>query len=207
MENIFDKISGYYETLIDQHGHNPRSCDYGSELSQAAKFEVLSQVCSLKDRTLLDVGCGFADYANFLNQKEPSLVYHGVDITPSMIKVAKENNPNLSLRVLNILADSENEKKINEKYDIVTANGIFYLLGENAEKLMYQLIKKMFETANVAVAFNSLSSLANDKDENEFYPNPLETLAFCQKITPWVTLRQDYHSRDFTIYMYKEQNK
>jgi len=206
MKNIFDQISSYYETLIDQHGHNPRSCDYGSELSQAAKFEVLSQVCSLENKTLLDVGCGFADYANFLNKKEPSLIYHGVDITPSMIKVAKENNPNLSLRTLNILADSDG-KGFDEKYDIVTANGIFYLLGENAEKLMQQLIIKMFDIATIAVAFNSLSSFAPDIEENEFYANPLEVLVFCQKITPWVTLRQDYHSRDFTIYMYKEQNK
>ena len=43
--------------------------------------------------------------------------------------------------------------------------------------------------------------------EGEFYTDPLQTLAFCRTLTPWVTLRHDYHSRDFTIYMRKDQVK
>ena len=60
--------------------------------------------------------------------------------------------------------------------------------------------------SNSVVAFNSLSSWANDKEKGEFYADPLEVLKFCKTLSPWVVLRHDYHSRDFTIFIYKERN-
>ena len=64
----------------------------------------------------------------------------------------------------------------------------------------------MYEASNYAVAFNSLSSYCMNKEEDEFYADPLDVFKFCLSLTPWVSLRHDYHHRDFTIYMYKNQN-
>ncbi len=68
------------------------------------------------------------------------------------------------------------------------------------------MIEAMFNIARNAVAFNSLSAWAADKEDGEFYADPHEVLQFCRTVTPWVVLRHDYHSRDFTIYMYKSCN-
>lgn len=194
----FSWISGYYDHLVNQYGHSPRACDYGRPQSQETKFRILSEVTDLSGQTILDVGCGFADYAAYLSDHFPDVRYRGVDLSSRMIESAKALHPELDLRLVNILRDT-----LNERFDVVSANGIFYLLGSGAEAMMKDLIRTMFSLADHALAFNSLSGWTEDPEAGEFYADPVETLLFCRKLTPWVTIRHDYHPRDFTIYMYK----
>jgi SAM-dependent methyltransferase len=195
------EIANYYKELIDGHGPSPRACDYGRPESQQIKFHVLSDAISLDGKSILDVGCGFADYAGYLQRHFHNIDYSGVDITPDCIMRARENYPGLDIHQTDILQDT-----IERKFNFVTANGIFYLLGESAQPMMHELINRMYELTDEAVAFNSLSSWCPDKEKGEFYADPLKTLEYCRSLTPWVTLRHDYHSRDFTIYMYRKKN-
>jgi SAM-dependent methyltransferase len=194
----FARIAGYYGTLIDRYGHDPRACDYGQAQSQEIKFRVLSQAIPLDNRSILDVGCGFADFERYLMSRFTGLRYSGIDICEGMVAEALRVNPKLDVRVANLLNFVS-----REQFDLVTANGILYLLGENAWPIMQSLILRMYALSREAVAFNSLSAWATDKETGEFYPDPLLVLEFCRTLTPWVVLRHDYHPRDFTIYMYK----
>ena len=65
--DIKQHISDYYIKLYQEHGYSPRSCDYGRPESQQAKFKTLSNVYPLDNSSVLDVGCGFADYADYLS--------------------------------------------------------------------------------------------------------------------------------------------
>ena len=198
MTDPFARIADYYDGLIRQYGHDPRACDYGRPESQSAKFRVLSEVMPLADTSLLDVGCGFADFAPYLQSRFPGLRYSGIDLCAAMVSEAHRNHPDLDLRVANIFDTS-----FDRNFDVVTANGIFYLLGERAWPMMQQIIERMYALAKSAVAFNSLSAWAKEKDAGEFYADPLLVVDFCRRLTPWVVLRHDYHPRDFTIYLYK----
>jgi SAM-dependent methyltransferase len=198
MQLPFQGIAEYYDGLVGRYGHDPRACDYGRPESQAKKFRVLGEVLDLDGKTLLDVGCGFADFATYLQSGSAKVRYTGIDLSARMIVEARRLHPDLDLRVGNIL-DAGHE----ERYDVVSANGVFYLLGENAPELMRRLISKMWELAKVAVAFNSLSTWAPDATAGEFYADPLETVSFCKALTPWIALRHDYHPRDFTVYMFR----
>jgi len=193
-------VASYYDELIRTYGHQPRACDYGRPESQRRKFEVLCEALPLDHMRVLDVGCGFADFADYLAARFAGVSYEGVDITPRMIEEARKLHPDQSLRVLDILTENP-----GGPYDFVTANGIFYLLGEHAEERMQQLIARMFELCTTAVAFNSLSSWAPKQEPGEFYADPLATVAFCKTLTPWVALRHDYFPHDFTVYLYRRQ--
>jgi cyclopropane fatty-acyl-phospholipid synthase-like methyltransferase len=197
----FDHIADYYDTLIRRYGHDPRACDYSRIESQLIKFAVLSDALDLAGKSVLDVGCGFADYYRYLISRFTNVSYVGIDITEAMIVEALKIDPQLDLRVRNVL-DWEGD----ETFDVVTANGIFYLIRNNPFLKMQEIISAMFAKSNKATVFNSLSAWTPDKEAGEFYADPLETLAFCRTLTPWVTLRHDYHARDFTIYMYKDRN-
>jgi hypothetical protein len=94
---------------------------------------------------------------------------------------------------------------VREQHDIVSANGIFYLLGAEAPRLMRQLVEAMFARCHEAVIFNSLSTWASVHDAGEFYADPLETLAWCREISPWVMLRHDYLPHDFLIVIRREK--
>jgi len=194
---VFADIGRYYDGLVARYGHSHLACDYGRSESQRRKFAVLSEVLPLSGKSVLDVGCGFADYASYLQQHCTAVEYHGVDLSPAMVAAAQKLHPDLAIRRLNILEEDPGT------YDVVTANGIFYLLGTEAPALMRSLITRMFALAREAVAFNSLSSWAADPQSGEYYADPAETMDFCRTMTPWVILRHDYHPRDFTVYMYR----
>ena len=203
MENAVDHVEPivqFYESLIERHGPSPNACDYGSARSQLAKFKALAEVCSLSGKRVLDVGCGFADWADYVTKIHGDVVYHGVDLTPRMIAEARRLRPHLSLRHMNIMEEDPG------RFDVVTANGIFYLFGPGSasRRRMESLIERMFALADEAVAFSSLSAWAANQEAHEFYADPLETVRFCRTLTPWVTLRHDYLPHDFTIYLYKE---
>ena len=125
--------------------------------------------------------------------------YTGVDLSPAMIALAKERRPDLDVRVANILEEDLGE------FDVVMANGIFYLLGEDAEALMRRLVERMWAHAGRALAFNSLSAWGPDPEPGEFYADPAATLAWTRELTPYLALRHDYHTRDFTIYAYRDR--
>jgi SAM-dependent methyltransferase len=194
----FGRIANYYQDLVQKYGHDPRACDYGRPQSQEIKFRVLSEAMPVKGRSVLDVGCGFADFHRFLRERFGEVRYSGIDVCPAMVEEARRLDPGCEVKLANIL-----DASIRERFDLVTANGIFYLLGDEAWPTMQEIVRRMYAVAEHAVAFNSLSSWAEDKEAGEFYADPAEVLQFCRTLTPWVVLRHDYHPRDFTIYMYK----
>ena len=131
MTNPFAHIAEYYDDLVRKYGHDPRACDYGRIESQKIKFRVLSEVLPLGNSSLLDVGCGFADFATFLGERFPGVQYSGIDLCSAMVDEARRNHPDLDLRVANIF-----DASFTRTFDVVTANGIFYLLGDQAWPMM-----------------------------------------------------------------------
>jgi SAM-dependent methyltransferase len=196
----FTTIADFYDRRVGEFGHDPRACDYGRAESQRRKFSALSAALDYTGRDVLDVGCGFADYAAFLAGQHANVRYAGVDLSPAMIAQARALHPQLALRVANLL-----EEPVEETHDIVSANGIFYLLGEAAPSLMRALVRVMYARCREAVIFNSLSTWATVHEQGEFYADPVETLAWCREISPWVTLHHDYLPHDFMIVMRRTQ--
>jgi len=195
----FENIADYYNARVRAFGHSPRACDYGRAESQQRKFAVLSQMTDYSQASVLDVGCGFADFADYLFSKYQGVEYHGLDLSQEMIGKARLVRPGLDLRVGNVL-----ELPQHESYDIITANGIFYLLGEEAQTLMQKIVTEMFKRSRKGVVFNSLSSWASIYEKDEYYANPSEVLEWCRQITPWIIFRHDYLHHDFTVYISKK---
>ncbi|MEQ9490363.1 MAG: methyltransferase domain-containing protein [Alphaproteobacteria bacterium] len=199
-EAPFATISSYYDGLVREHGHSPRACDYGRPESQQAKFETLAKVCDLSGKSVLDVGCGAADFLTFLNARFDNVGYTGIDLSAEMIAMAKGLHPGADISQRNVL-----DIDAAERFDVVIANGIFYLLGEDAESTMWRIIDHMAALAVRAVAFNSLSTWAPTIEENEFHADPATVLDRCRELSRRVTLHHDYHDRDFTVFVYRNR--
>lgn len=199
--DAFDRIPAYYQKLVEKYGHDPRACDYGQSESQRTKFDVIATAIRRGDERLLDIGCGFADFLDYLRARHPRIGYTGIDISDAMVSEARRFHPGTEILLGNFL-----DAAFTRKFDLVTANGIFYLLGADANALMRQIVRKMYELAEDAVVFNSLSAWAPDLQAGEFYADPAATLEYCRTLTPWVCLRHDYHRRDFTVFLYKQKS-
>ena len=193
-----DDIAKYYARLVDRYGNDPRAADYGRAESQAKKFQVLSEVARLSGAEVLDVGCGLAGFSDFLKSRWGDVDYRGIDVTPAMIDLASKLHPELKLEVGDVL-----EIEGSELYDVVFANGIFYLIKDQPTQRMQAIVRRMFALARKAVAFNSLSIWAPCSEAGEFQADPIATVQFCRELTSRVALRHDYMPHDFTIYLYK----
>ena len=194
------RIVSHYENLYDKHGDSPLASDYGSVESQATKFRVLSEATDYSGKSVLDVGCGFGTFASYLSNRYDGVDYHGVDITPSIAEEARRKYPDLTIECRDII-----NAPPDRKYDVVTANGIFYLVPNEPEEFMHSMITHMFSLCREVVAVNTLSVWADLINANEYYANPASMIDFCRTLTSNVTLRHDYMRHDFTLYLYREK--
>jgi SAM-dependent methyltransferase len=195
-----ERIGGFFDRRIHEFGYDLRALDYGQRETQQIRFGVIGDMIPLAGKSVLDVGCGFGDFADYLGFESPDPNYVGVDISPLMIAQARRRRHWLNLRQLDILEDDP-----GGPFDLVIANGIFYLLGDEAEAIMERLIARMFALCREAVIFTSLSRWAPTREPGEFYADPLRTLDFCRALTPYVVLRHDYLPHDFALALYRNQ--
>lgn len=190
-----------YQSLLAEHGDSFRSFDWGSRESQIKRFEILADVGISAGDSVLDVGCGLADFNEWLQQNRPGVNYSGIDITPEMIMRAKARFPDVDLFNATIF-DLKNPEK---KYDYVVASGIFFFRKENPMDYMVHVINSMFRISSKGVAFNSLSTWAKNRTDGEFLADPCEVIDYCRTLSPFVGLRHDYHAADFSVFLYHEQ--
>lgn len=198
-DQVFTNIAAYFDGLVRQYGHDIRAIDYGRATTQTLKFSILCDGLDLAGRSVLDVGCGFADLSRYLAARNIDVAYRGIDISGEMIAAARALDPALPLLHGNILEADIPEKSV----DIVIATGVFYLLGPDAEALSRRLIERTFSIAREAVAFSTLSTWAPYVENGEHHSDPAALLDFCRNLTPHVALRHDYHPRDMTFFLYR----
>lgn len=191
-----ERIAGRSTELVSTYGDDPRGLDYENWAEQQVRFHVMAEALPLNGRRILDVGCGFADFADYLTVNYGAVSYEGVDLCEAAIAKARHRHPAMSLRVLDIL-----EEDPGGTYDFVVANGIFDQLNDDAIEIVRALITRMFELSARAVAFTARSAWAEQPPSQVFHVDPLVMLAFCRTLTPRVTLRHDYQPGDFAIFM------
>ncbi len=168
--------------------------------SQTKRFEALSRVGDLNGCTLLDVGCGYGDLKGFLDERFSDFTYIGIDQMPEFINEAKARYKNLP-----------NTHFIQTDFTAVDFPGVDFVIASGA--LGYRcenpdfygdMIRKMYEAAARAVAFNML-------DAERFPEHPLlvghdcdNIIALCRTISPRVTVARDYLEDDFAVFMFRE---
>jgi RimJ/RimL family protein N-acetyltransferase/SAM-dependent methyltransferase len=189
----------HYTRLLIEHGISARALDWGSAKSQRRRFDVLAEIADLRAASVLDIGCGLGDFFAVLCERYMDTHYTGYDLTPAMIASATARFPHATFEVRDIVTDPP-----IDSFDYTFASGIFTFLEDEPVKHMQVLLRAMYTSARRGVAFNSLSTWASHRKSGEFFADPLETLAFCRTLTPYVVLRHDYFSHDFTLYMYRE---
>jgi hypothetical protein len=71
---------------------------------------------------------------------------------------------------------------------------------------MRRLVSEMFRRCRRGVVFNSLSTWASVQEQGEYYADPLEVVAWCRELSPWVVLRHDYLPHDFTVFVARQSS-
>lgn len=196
------KLSNIYKAKFKKFGVSPKSLLWKSRGAAHQRFREFWREIDFSGKSVLDIGCGFGEFGNFLTKRYNNVAYKGVDITDSFIESGHKLYPHLSLEVANFLTITK-----AERFDIVVASGV---LNSNyqSDNMNYRTsaIKKMFELTDGVLAFNMLGAHPQPKNNNEsniWYADSLKILEYCMSLTRRVVFRSSYHPRDFTIFMYK----
>lgn len=194
----------HFDALARAHGGSVKAVDWGSRASQELRFEVLSSIGNLHGARVLDVGCGQGDLAAWLAQRGVACDYHGIDLSPAMIELARARQPGRSFELRNLLDDDFT--LWTRRFDFVIASGIFYLRRHAAADYQRAMIERMFALCTRGLAFNSLSAWdTRPNDALEYRADPMLTLAMATRLTERLSLRHDYHPGDFSILLWREE--
>ncbi len=193
-------VKDFYKKLVEKHGYSIKSLDYRSETSQKTRFDVITQIGISNDNSLLDVGCGFGDYFNYLKQKGiKNIKYNGIDLSDEIVNVAKEKNP-----LINVVQGNVLDLPDDEKFDYVISLGFNAVkTGENWETLT-AVLDKMWKLCKKGIAYNAVSTFAEEQDKAIYFVSPIKVIDhIMSNLTYKIVFKHDYMPHDFTIYAYK----
>jgi len=195
------KVKDFFAGELEKFGVSHEATNWGSRKSQYARFDVLTAIGEINDKKILDVGCGLGEMYKYLKDKRKKVNYTGLDLCDEMIASAKtrfSRSPNAKFKTADIL-----EMSISQKYDYVLASGTFNLNLKNNEKLIRDVITRMYEMSKIGAGISMLSAHADFTEKFYYYYDPADIFKFCLTLCRKVVIRHDYMPHDFTIFMYK----
>lgn len=193
-------VKDFFNKLVEKHGYSPKSLAYSGEKSQKIKFNIVTEVGIEDNCSVLDVGCGFGDYFNYLKQRGiKNVKYCGIDISNKIVDLAKEKNSLVNVIQGNVLDLSD-----DEKYDYVISLGFNCVkTGTNWETLT-QVLDKMWKLSKKGIAYNAVSTFSEAKPRKIYFVSPAKVIDYIMtNLTYKVVFRHDYMPHDFTIFAYK----
>ena len=195
-----ETVKDFFNKLAEKHGYSSKSLAYGSDKSQEIKFDIVTEVGIEDGCSILDVGCGFGDYFDYLKQKGiKNVKYCGIDFSNKIVDLAKEKNASV-----NIIQGDFLDLPIDEKFDYVISLGLNCVkTGHNWETLT-QVLNKMWKLSKKGNAYNATSTFGKISSREIYFISPVKVIDYIMNhLTYKVVLRHDYMQHDFTIYAYK----
>ena len=203
-----------YSDRLDKLGLDVRTLGWGTREQQFYRFEqTLNGNIDFHEKVLLDIGCGFGDYYNFLQAEQiPIKGYIGWDLNPDLISGAKKMNPGSGKAVFEVKNIFDLTDEENPVADIGVALGVLnFNLKDNFDNYEYSrtFIKKAFAVVNEVLIVDFLSSKRDTsypKEDFVFYHCPSDMLEFALTMTDNVLLLHNYASipqKEFMLILFK----
>lgn len=194
-------ITSRYRERLQQHGPGIQALASGTTERRAIRFGVLSSIGDLNGASVLDLGCGLADFYAYLQEQGIKVRYTGYDITPEFVTLAAERYPEAKFEVRDIQSQG-----IPEKFDYIISSQTFNnkLTHEDNLKLMQDVLRICYQACNAGVAIDMITSYVDFQEERLFYYNPEDIFRYAKSLTKRVTLRHDYPLYEFAIFLYQD---
>lgn len=217
MSALHDATRRRYSERYGKLGVHIRTLGWGSEEQQKYRFaRTLEQDIDWDGKTVLDIGCGFGDYYDFLCAQEvPFSRYVGWDINPDFVREAGQrhgNDPRAMFEVRNVF---EQQPPEGQTYDIGVMLGVLNFHWKEAYdnvKYTHSALRTAFNIVRKALIVDFLSEHTTEtypREDFVFYHQPGDMLNFALSLTPDVTLKHNYApipQKEFMLYMYKNNS-
>lgn len=194
-----------YRRAFLEHGDSPKATFNVSREAQGLRFERLTRFLreAKAPFSLHDVGAGLCDLHRHLLERGVEHAYSGTEIVQEMVDAARKKYPEITLHNRDILRDD-----VIDRHDFVVLSGLFNMPGttnrDSWGRFVFALLRKMYEMADVAIAFNFLTAYRTFSDPSLHYLDPREVLDFCMRdLSRFVVLDHGYPLFECTATVFK----
>lgn len=197
LNEIADQTVERYSKRYSEFGYDVKTLGWGSVGQQKYRFGQTLELEDLRGLDVLDVGCGFGDYADFLDKAGISYSsYTGFDINSDLLQEAKkrrEGQKDCHFRKVDMSNFSgDTVADVGVMLGVLNFNLNNYL--DNYE-YSFQVIKNAFKLVRKSLIVDFLSTnLSPDypKEDFVFYHDPVRVLDFALSLSSNVALKHDY---------------
>ncbi len=140
-EEIIQRSNDAYSKAIAGATEPFAQVRWGSSESQWKRFTEIHRFMAPKGvETVLDVGCGNAEFFLFLKSKMTIPQYAGYDVSPQMVESARQRFPGIDVQRVDIVMD-----EATRHFDHVVMSGLLNVDCGQDEEWAFRFIEKMFQ--------------------------------------------------------------
>jgi SAM-dependent methyltransferase len=199
--DIERRVAAYYAKKLRDHGATHQGVDWNSDESQVLRFEQFMRIVDPDRRpSVLDWGCGYGAFAEYLERRGVPARYVGYDVAPEMIAVARARFGGSDDRTFT------DDRGTLTLADITVASGIFNVLADTPrdawQEYTLDTIRDLAALTRRGLAFNMLTSYSDPErmQDRLFYGDPGFYFDWCKRnLSRHVALLHDYGLYEFTI--------
>ena len=218
LTDISRKTIARYSARYQRLGYDVKTLGWGTTEQQIYRFrQTLDSSVDFNGRSIIDIGCGFGDYYDFLKSTGITLSsYTGWDVNPDLVNEAKIRH--FSRKEANFQV--QDMFKIPEKTepfcDIgVSLGTLNFNLKEGFDNLNYSklFIRKAFSIVREALIVDFLSSFRHElypQEDFVYYHDPRVMMEFASTLSPDFILKHNYTpipQKEFMLIIYKQSGK
>lgn len=190
------RIVDRHRDSLTRHGYHPNALYWSSREIQEIRFRVLAEIGIESGDSVLDVGCGFGDFKGWIKGQGRDICCTGVDLSPDLIRVAREKNPDATL----FCGELSDFDFASASFDWVVLSGALNEQLHDEGAYAHKMISSMFALCRVGLAFNLLDARHLKAHDLQSF-DPEEMINYCIDLSPHVKVIDNYLDNDFTVYM------
>jgi len=207
MVHLSDEDKAYvtklYMDRYEKHGINVETLKSGGMAKQHIRHVVQAGMFDLKDKHILDVGCGIGMFYEHLKSINAQIAsYTGLDIFDPFLESNRNRFPEASFDKVDIFLDPLN------KYtpDIAFMSQVFNTRYKDAdnEDVAKEAIRRFFKISKIGIAIDFITSYVDYNEAELHYYSPEMMFAFAKTLTRNVALRHDYLPFEFSLFLFKQ---
>ena len=192
-----------YQRAVKRHGADFPALLWASRRTQELRFDALVRLADPTGLAVLDLGCGRADFYDFLVKREMTpRRYVGVEGVRELAEAARKKRL-ADARI--IVADFVREpRRMQVNADIIYCSGALNTIqGDD----FYTTLACAFAAAKRALVFNFLSSSLLAGVNYLHWHGTTQVMRFARTLTPHVEKLEGYIEGDCTMALWKDSAK
>ena len=195
------RITNRYRERLQKLGPGIDALASGTTERRATRFGILSSLGNMQGASVLDIGCGLADFYAYLLENGIEANYTGYDITEDFIQIAQERFPNGHFEVRDIQTQG-----IPTRFDYIVSSQTFNnrFMHDDNTQVMQDVLRIAYEACDKGLAVDMMTSYVDFKEDHLFYYQPEDIFRYAKSLTKRVMLRHDYPMFEFAIFLFKD---